>query len=432
VHGTADLALVLGLLPASLPETTGKLEFGARVTGTLHEPLLVGTAHLRDGRLAVGEPFGDLTNIDAELTLTPSQISIDRCSAEFLGGNVRVNGSMALARFAPQGYDLGVDFGGMTYGLTPTLPVAFDGTLRVTGAQPDFRPLVMGDVYVTRLAYTDPIRLGVSLTSLARTAIETIPTFRPEDDYVRFDVRLHGEGLSVRNNLIEATFHIDDATQPFRLVGTNQLYGLVGAVVIDHGQMRFRRSVFDVTRGVVTFDSPWKVDPRFDVVAETEVRDWRITLIASGRRDDLRLVTTADPDLAEDDIVLLLTVGMTREEAELVGAGGAAAGALAEVFDEALGVSERVGRYVPIFDQMRLTTEYSPRTGRSEPRIAIGKRISDQVRIEASSALTDTRDFRAVFSYEVTDQLSLEGVYDNNNDQQFGNVGADVRWRIEF
>jgi translocation and assembly module TamB len=432
VHGTADLALVLGLLPTTLPEATGKLEFGARVTGTLDEPLLVGTAHLRDGRLVVGEPFGEVTNIDAELTLTPSQISVDRCAAEFLGGNVRVNGSVALARFEPQGYDLGLDFGGLTYQLTPTLPVAFDGTLRVTGAQPDFRPLVRGDVYVTRLAYTDPIRLGVSLSSLGRPEIETIPTFRPEDDYVRFDVRLHGEGLLVRNNLIEATFHIDDATQPFRLVGTNQLFGLVGAVVIDHGQMRFRRSVFDVTRGVVTFDSPWKVDPRFDVVAETEVRDWRITLTASGRRNDLRLVTTSDPDLSEDDVVLLLTVGMTREEAELMGAGGAAAGALAEVFDEALGVSERVGRYVPIFDQMRLTTEYSPRTGRSEPRITIGKRISDQARIEASSALTDTRDFRAVFSYEVTDQLSLEGVYDNNNDQQFGNVGADVRWRIEF
>jgi len=81
---------------------------------------------------------------------------------------------------------------------------------------------------------------------------------------------------------------------------------------------------------------------------------------------------------------------------------------------------------------MRLTTEYSARTGRSEPRISIGKRLSDQVRIEASSALTDTHDFRAVFSYEVTDRLSLEGVYDNNNDQQFGNVGADIRWRIEF
>ncbi len=432
VHGTADLALVLGLVPASLPRTSGKLEFGARVTGTLDAPQLVGTAHLREGRLTVGEPYGDVANVDAELTLTPSQVSIDRCSAQFLGGNVRVDGVVALERFAPQRYDLGVDFGGLTYKLTSTLPMSFDGTLRVTGAQPDFRPLVAGDVYVTRLAYTDPIRLGMSLSSLGRSEVETIPTFRPEDDYVRFDVRLHGEGLSVRNNLIEASFHIDDATQPFRLVGTNQLFGLVGAVVIDHGQMRFRRSVFDVTRGVVTFDSPWKVDPRFDVVAETEVRDWRITLTASGRRNDLRLITTSDPDLSEDDIVLLLTVGMTREEAELLGAEGAAAGALAEVFDEALGVSERVGRYVPIFDQMRLTTEYSPRTGRSEPRIAIGKRISDQARIEASSALTDTRDFRAVFSYEVTDQLSLEGVYDNNNDQQFGNVGADVRWRIEF
>jgi translocation and assembly module TamB len=311
--------------------------------------------------------------------------------------------------------------------------VGFDGTVHVSGDRAGrFRPLVTGDVYVTRLQYTDPVRLGATLSDLGRSEVEAVPTFRPEDDFVRFDVRLHGEGLGVRNNLLEAAFHIDDASQPFRVVGTNQLYGVVGAVVIDHGQIRFRRSTFDVTRGVVTFDSPWKIDPRFDVVAETEVRDWRITLTASGRRDDLRLMTTADPDLPEEDIVLLLTIGMTREEAELLGATGAVGGALAEVFDEALGVSERFGRYMPLLDQMRITTEYSTRTGRSEPRIAFGKRLSDQARIEASSSLTDTRDFRAVFSYEVTDRFSIEGVYDNNNDQQFGNVGADVRWRIDF
>jgi translocation and assembly module TamB len=432
LQGRADLAVILGLLPVELPEASGQLEFGARLTGTPDDPRLVGSVNLHDGTLALGPPFGDVAGVEAALTLTDSAVTIDRCTAEFLGGRVRLSGLVGFSGLALQSYDLGLDFGGLTYQLTPTLPVSFDGTVRVTGDRADFRPLVTGDVYVTRLTYTDPVRLGMSLASLGRTEIESVPTFRPEDDHVRFDVRLHGEGLSIRNNLIEATFRIDDVSQPFRVVGTNQLFGLVGAVVIDHGQMAFRRSIFDVTRGVVTFDSPWKVDPRFDVVAETEVRDWRITLTATGRRNDLRLVTTAEPDLSEEDVVLLLTVGMTREEVEVLGAGGVAGGALAEVFDEALGVSERVGRYVPIFDQMRLTTEYSPRTGRSEPRITVGKRISDQVRIEASSAITDTRDFRAVFSYEVTDRLSIEGVYDNNNDQQFGNVGADVRWRIEF
>ncbi|MBI5486918.1 MAG: translocation/assembly module TamB domain-containing protein [Deltaproteobacteria bacterium] len=434
VRGTADLALVLSLFAGAeaLPAATGRLEIGAWIGGTLDAPQLVGTVGLHDGRVPVGAPYGDVTAVEAQLTLGPGGVTIDRGTAEFLGGHVRLTGSVALAGLDPQSYDLGLDFGGVRYDVTSTLPVWFDGTLRVTGDERDFRPLVTGDVWITRLLYTDPVRLGVSLAELGRTEVAAVPSFRPEDDLVRFDVRLHGEGLRVRNNLIDAAFRIDDASQPFRIVGTNQLFGLVGAVVIDQGEVMFRRSVFDITRGVVTFDSPWRVDPRFDVVAETEVRDWRITLTATGRRDDLRLLTTSQPELSEEDVVLLLTLGMTREEVEMLGAEGAAAGALAEVFDEALGVSERVGRYVPIFDQMRLTTEYSQRTGRSEPRITVGRRISDDARIEASSAVTDTRDFRAVFSYDVTDRMSIEGVYDNNNDQQFGNVGADIRWRIEF
>jgi translocation and assembly module TamB len=432
IRGGADLAALAALVDGA-PPIAGRLDAAVRIEGTFDHPVATGSARVSGGRVELPEPLGPLEALEAELTLTPSRIAIDRAAGEILGGRVRIEGAVAFERFTPVAYDLDLDFGGLAYRITPTLPVSFDGTLQVSGDRAGgFRPNVGGDVYITRLAYTEPIRLGVSLADISRPDIEAIPTFRPEDDNVRFDVRLHGENLVLRNNLIDAVFRLDDAQQPFRAVGTNQVFGLVGAVVIDHGVMEWRRGRFQVTRGTIAFDSPYRIDPRFDVVAETEVRDWRITLTATGRRNDLEILTTASPDLGQDDIVLLLTVGMTREEAELLGASGAVGGALAEVFDEALGVSERFGRYVPILDQMRITTEYSPRTGRSEPRIAIGKRITDDARIEASSSLTDARDFRAVFRYQVTDDLSLEGVYDNNNDAQFGNLGADVRWRIEF
>lgn len=434
-RGEADLAPLLALFPGA-PAARGRLEFGARVTGTIDEPAVIGGGKLRGGRLPLGERLGDLSDVAAEFTVTPSLVTVDALSGRVLGGNLRAGGAVRLGSgLRPEAFDFGIDFGGVSYHLTPTLPVGFDGAVRVSGDRTGgFLPLVTGDVYVMRMVYTDPVRIGVSLGTLGRTRIEPVATFRPQDDFVRFDVRLHSDsGIEVRNNVLEAVVRIDESGQPFRLIGSNQMYGAVGTAVIEHGRLRWRRAAFDVTRGVVTFDSPWKIDPRFDVVAETELRDWRIALAASGRRDDLSILTTSQPELSDEDIVLLLAIGMTRAEAEMVGTGGAVGGALlAEVFGEAAGVSERFDRFVPIVDQMRLSTEYSTRTGRTDPRITLGRRITDDVRVEASSSLTDSREFRAVLSYEMTDRLSLEGVYDNDNEAQFGNVGADVRWRIEF
>jgi translocation and assembly module TamB len=52
-----------------------------------------------------------------------------------------------------------------------------------------------------------------------------------------------------------------------------------------------------------------------------------------------------------------------------------------------------------------------------------------------TSGLAESREVRSNLEWRVSPELSIEGSYDNVNDissSQLGNLGADIRWRIEF
>jgi translocation and assembly module TamB len=57
------------------------------------------------------------------------------------------------------------------------------------------------------------------------------------------------------------------------------------------------------------------------------------------------------------------------------------------------------------------------------------------VRLSATTGLGEARDFRASVEWQLDDQTSVQGGYDNLNtttNATLGNLGVDLRWRLEF
>ncbi len=57
------------------------------------------------------------------------------------------------------------------------------------------------------------------------------------------------------------------------------------------------------------------------------------------------------------------------------------------------------------------------------------------MRLTASTGVSDSSDVRASVEWRLSDQTSVQAVYDNYNtttSSSLGNVGVDVRWRLEF
>ena len=137
----------------------------------------------------------------------------------------------------------------------------------------------------------------------------------------------------------------------------------------------------------------------------------------------------------EQDILLLLTVGLTTAQAQSLQAADLGGAAL-EAVSSLSGVNDEVTDALQVIDDFAITTMYSTRTNRPEPQVTIGKRIAERVRLTASTSLTgDTREIRAGVEWQLGDQTSIQAGYDNINREtqsSFGNVGIDFHWRIEF
>jgi translocation and assembly module TamB len=271
-----------------------------------------------------------------------------------------------------------------------------------------------------------------------------VDAFEPGEGRVALDLRLVDRTpILVSNNLIDAEVRIEDEEQPFRIVGTDARVGALGTLTIPRGIVHFRNNDFDVRRGVLLFRDPNSLDAEFDVEATTEILRtndfagvrWLVTLVAHGTPDAFELETRSDPPLGQEDLVLLLTVGMTRAEAQQLQAGDLTGTAALEALAAVSGVDREIQEAVPVIDDFGISSRYSPLTNRTEPQVSIGKRITDRVRLSAATGLGQTREVRTSIEWRLDDETSVQALYDNvatTGTTAFGNVGVDLRWRLEF
>jgi len=232
------------------------------------------------------------------------------------------------------------------------------------------------------------------------------------------------------------------------------------------GRLRLRRNEFEIRQGTVRFDDLTRIAPQVDVTATTEYRRyagldsgarttraasgaadtagsiggaaggrWLITVHAYGDAEKLKVDMSSEPALAQDDIFLLLTVGVTRAELDQAQSASVGGSVALEALGTMTGADRAVQQAVPVIDEFRFGSAYSSRTGRTEPTVTIGKRLAERIRANVTSGLAESREVRSNVEWQLNRRVSVQGSYDNVNDissSSLGNLGADVRWRLEF
>jgi translocation and assembly module TamB len=277
---------------------------------------------------------------------------------------------------------------------------------------------------------------------------------------VELDLTLRAaRSLQIRSDLIEADLEL--AREGLIIAGTNGRFGARGTVEVKPGgRITLRRNEFEITQGTVRFDDATRIAPTVDVTAVTDYRryaggsssqqgpaapatsstsvaggNWRIRMHAHGDADDLKIDLTSDPVLAQDDIFLLLTVGLTRAELDQAQSASVGESVALEALGTLSGADRAVTDAVPVIDEFRFGSAYSSRTGRTEPTVTIGKRLTERVRANVTTGIAESREVRSNLEWQLSNRVSVESSYDNVNDissSALGNLGADVRWRLEF
>jgi translocation and assembly module TamB len=106
-----------------------------------------------------------------------------------------------------------------------------------------------------------------------------------------------------------------------------------------------------------------------------------------------------------------------------------------EALSALTGADKAVKTIVPLIDEFRFGSSYSSKTGRTEPTVTVGKRITDKIRATVTTGVTENREVRTNVEWRLNRGVSVQGSYDNVNDvssSPVGNIGADLRFRLEF
>jgi translocation and assembly module TamB len=464
-----ELGKLASLMPR-IERAHGSVRGGIRLHGAPAQLRYDGGFTLKGGELVVRGLPAPVSDLDLTLEVAAGELR-GRGTARMGSGTLRLSGSAPL-----RGSRLGaarslITARGLGFPLGDGVKATVDADL-VASWEPSEDadaqrrlPRISGDVTLKSFVYSRPITLSADIASLGRRGKRTtFESYDPADDAVEFEVTLRSDRpLKINNNMVDASLVTSDLT----LAGTNQRFGMRGGVRLQPGgRLRLRRSEFEIRQGTVRFDDLTRIAPQVDVTATTEYRRyagldtgartgpagtssgstsgstggaaggrWLITLHAYGDAEKLKVDLSSEPAMAQDDIFLLLTVGVTRAELDQSQSASVGGSVALEALGTMTGADRAVQQVVPVIDEFRFGSAYSSRTGRTEPTVTIGKRLAERIRANVTSGLAESREVRSNLEWQLNRRVSVQGSYDNVNDissSSLGNLGADVRWRLEF
>ncbi len=445
IDGLADLRIVDELFD-SIHSAEGRLRIDAHVSGRWTNPRFRGHASLEDGSLGVRGFPHRIEEIEGRVELGAEVFRFEDFSARSAGGGIEIDGKLTLDGLEVDDYRFRCRLDG--FDLAPLPDLRFQAStvreglllrpsdeVSLGGGPKRELPTITGDVEISDLEYTQDIRMievsDLSIDRLAgkRTGPSTPRVYEEKNDLFAFDIRLHGsQNLRVRNNLIDADLRIDDVENPLRLIGSNQIFGFRGRLLATRGQVRFAGKRFELRYGAVTWTDPLQLtNPDFRVTADGQVRDWKVAITAVGSVEEYEIRLSSQPFLSDEDLVFLLLTGMTRAEHRRYGSTGLG-GIGAPLLDQ-IGPG---GELIPL--ELRIYTEYSERAGTDTTRISLGRSLPgmEDVWISLSSSVGQERDVKANLEYRIDEHFSLSADYENTQENAVGNIGVDLKYRLEF
>ena len=431
LNGLANLQFAAGMV-SGITKTEGELRFELSASGPLTEPSFRGSADLEKGMVHIGGFPHDIRNIAGTVSITPKIIRFSDFTAGAANGTLGLSGEMEIAngKIGNYGFRLTAE----DLELAPMKDLAFkastvgDGLFLSSPARGKL-PNITGDVEVSQLRYTADMRvleladLSVDRLSGTQVRARSPKVIDPTKDFFSFDIRLHGtRNLEAHNNLFDVLLSVDDREKPLRFVGTNQNFGFLGRILGKEGKVRFAGRRFDIRFAAVDFqDADRPENPSFQVIADGTVRDWKVTLTAEGTVDEYELKFSSQPYLSKEDIAFLILTGLTQAENRQFNRG----------VNLGMPLIGQLGPGGGLPVELQVYSKYSDNAGKDTTRIAMGRWINDDIWVSISSAVGQTRDVEAHVDYKINDEVSISGRYEEG-EQRAGNVGVDLKFRLEF
>ncbi len=435
VHLSGAVALdVLTFVDSGVNRTEGDAKIEATVSGPLSSPEVAGDVVVTNGLIQFRGFPHPIERIELHATLDQQRIFVDQLKASLAGGAVTGGGEVNLPFADREGsfaLEARVDHAQLRF--PAWIPSNVSGTLSLVGALN--RPTLRGDLVAHEATYREDWDWKSRVLTF-RSGGRLDRMFRSEEEHVAFDLLIRSEGdtLFLHNNIATATMRGE-----IRLTGTDRAVGVLGRIDVIRGKVEFLDNEFEVSSGVITFESPTSVRTLFDLSARTRVQTTDILLDIRNEKDEVMAFLSSQPPKDETNILSLLTLGVDMDELVNSGNGGSQAfsnSLLPSVLSSPVQSKLESGlRKASIVDTLQFVPFYSDDTKSTGLKMIIGKQLFPKVRVFYSTDLISQGSENVLrLEQRLNDHISVQGsMRDKQTDttQEFG-VGLDLEFKTEF
>lgn len=404
----------------------GRFEGLGAVRGTVDDLSVNGQGEVTQSVVLIPGAPASLQEIGGYLLFDPGRVVLDSFHADFAGGSLRAEGSIALPGDDDPSlqYQMQVSADSVTVRYPEGFVIRGGAEAGIASTADGRR--ISGVVNLDRVFYLEDVPVGFS--QLLQSVFQRRPLEIRETDELLASTELNllvrgPDALSVRNNVATLDGDLDLAVR-----GTLARPVVFGTVeVASGGKLVYSGNDYTVERGVLTFANPFRIEPIIDLVATTQLREYDVTLTLAGTLDQLSATVVSDPPLADLDVLALLTSGGelpttgdgTATEKQATAAGllyGQAASVVAKRFNRLFGL-----------DKFRIDPLTQSSGSLESARVTVGQRLSSD--LFATYSYDPSRTDVQILELEWQVNRVVTVIATQNGD---GTYALDVRWQKSF
>ena len=300
-NGSVDLRILKILAPDV--QSSGTLALDVRTSGTAAKPAVQGEMQLKDVALATSDAPIGVEKLNGSLDISNDRVQVSKMTGVMGGGQFSVGGAITYRPSLQFSLALQSKSTRLLYpeGIRTLLDanLAFSGTPAAS--------TLNGRVLIDSLSFTPDFDLSSLGNQFSNGGTVSQPGFA---DTIKLAI-----GVQSRETLNATSSQVSIAGQAALQVGGTAANPVItGRTTLNSGELFYRNVRYQLQRGVITFDDPNETHPVLDVVVNTKMEQYNLTLTLRGALDKLTTSYVSDPPLATADVINLIARGKTTQE----------------------------------------------------------------------------------------------------------------------
>ena len=390
------------------------------VGGTIDQPDINGKVEITNAGASLIDLPNGLSNINGTFVFNQNRLQVEKLVARTGGGELNLGGYITLEKqpyfsLTASGHDIRLRY-------PPGVSAVANADLKLVGTVKN--STLSGDVTVNRFGLNPRFDFALYL---ARSSQPPAPP-NPDSPLNNLHLDVHvttAPELQVQTSLAKVSGDAD-----LRIRGTALNPVVLGRINVVEGDIFLNATKYSLERGDILFTNPVGIQPVLNLEATARVRDYDITIGFHGPVDKLTTTYRSDPPLPTGDIIALLALGRTREDASLqTSQQSITTTASNAILGEALNatLSSRVQK---LFGVSRIKIDPNSQqqdVGISDCRgfcVTIEQQVSDKVTLTYITNPSQAAQQIIQAEFNINRNLSIVAVRD-----QYGVVGFDVKWK---